>query len=52
MKTTETEIRAKVDKRSAEKAEKIFAKLGLTTNDAIKLFLHEVELQRAMPFPV
>ena len=52
MKTNETVIRAKVDKKSARKAERVFARLGLTTDAAINLFLHQVDLQSGLPFAV
>ena len=52
MKANETVIRAKVDKKSAEKAERVFAQLGLTTDAAINLFLHQVDLQSGLPFAV
>ena len=52
MKTKETLIRAKVDKKSARKAERVFARLGLTTDAAINLFLHQADLQSGLPVPV
>ncbi len=35
-----------------ERAERIFAALGLSTSDAIGMFLRQVVLRRGMPFDV
>ena len=45
-------IHARIDPRLKKSAEAIFAKIGLSTTEAIRLFLKHVELRRGLPFPV
>jgi DNA-damage-inducible protein J len=45
-------IHARVDPRLKESAERIFSQVGITTTEAIRLFLKQVELHRGLPFPV
>jgi len=45
-------ISARIDPDLKQSAEKIFEKLGLTTAQAITLFLKQVELQQGLPFVV
>ena len=45
-------ISARIDPELKESAERTFRDLGLTTTQAITLFLKQVELQRGLPFPV
>jgi DNA-damage-inducible protein J len=45
-------IHARVDPRLKKSAEVIFSKVGLSTTEAIRLFLKQVELHRGLPFPV
>jgi DNA-damage-inducible protein J len=45
-------IRARVDLKLKKSAERIFTRIGITTTDAIRLFLKQVELHRGLPFPV
>jgi addiction module RelB/DinJ family antitoxin len=52
MKATETIIRAKVRKTFARKSERIFSKLGITTDEAINMFLAQVIERNGIPFTV
>ena len=52
MKTTETILRAKVNKAAMKKSERVFVKLGLTTDAAINMFLARVSASKGIPFPV
>jgi DNA-damage-inducible protein J len=45
-------VRARVDEHLKEDAEVIFHQLGLSTSEAINLFLAQVKLKRGMPFPL
>lgn len=45
-------MRARVEPALKAHAEAIFHRLGLTTSQAIILFLKQVELQKGMPFPI
>ena len=45
-------IHARIDPRLKKSAENIFSELGITTTEAIRLFLRQVELQGGLPFPV
>ena len=45
-------IHARIDPRLKRSAEAIFSKIGLSTSDAIRLFLKQVELHRGLPFPL
>ncbi len=45
-------IHARVDPKLKKSTEAIFSKLGLSTTEAIRLFLTQVELHRGLPFPV
>ncbi len=45
-------VRARVDPGLKTDAEAVFEKLGLTTSDAIRLFLSQVRLRKGLPFPV
>ena len=46
----ETYVRARVDDRLKRESEKIFDALGLTTTEAIRIFLHQVRLHKGLPF--
>ncbi len=46
----DTTVRARVDSRLKEETEKIFEELGLTTSQAIVLFLKSVKRERGIPF--
>ncbi len=45
-------IHARVEPRLKESAEKVFSKVGITTTEAIRLFLKQVELHKGLPFAV
>lgn len=45
-------INARIEPRLKRSAEIIFKSLGVTTTDAISMFLSQVVLNRGMPFPV
>ena len=45
-------IHARIDPRLKKSTQAIFSKIGLSTTDAIRLFLKQVELHRGLPFPV
>ncbi|HEY5813786.1 MAG TPA: type II toxin-antitoxin system RelB/DinJ family antitoxin [Terrimicrobiaceae bacterium] len=46
----ETFVRARVDERLKRDSEKIFDALGLTTTEAIRIFLHQVRIHKGLPF--
>lgn len=50
MAVKETFVRARVDSRLKIDSEAILERLGLTTADAIRIFLHQVRMQRGLPF--
>ena len=52
MKSTETTLRATVNKTAMRKSERVFIKLGLTTDAAINMFLTRVSASLGIPFPV
>ncbi len=43
-------ITARIEPGLKESVEQVFAQLGLTTTQAITLFLRQVELQQGLPF--
>lgn len=45
-----TVIQTRIDTNTKENAEKIFSKLGITLNDAIRMFLSQSILNRGLPF--
>jgi len=45
-------IHARVDPRLKTSAERVFSKIGISTTEAIRLFLKQVELHKGLPFPV
>ena len=47
-----TMIHARIDPRLKRSTEAIFAQIGLSTTDAIRLFLTQVKHYRGLPFPV
>jgi len=46
----ESYVRARVDDRLKRESEKILDALGLTTTEAIRIFLHQVRLHKGLPF--
>lgn len=45
-------VRARVDSVLKNDTEKVFERLGLTTTEAIRLFLAQVKLRGGLPFDV
>lgn len=45
-------IHARVEPKLKRSAERIFSAIGMTTTEAIRLFLKQVELHEGLPFPV
>ena len=52
MKTKDSYVRARVDSRLKQDTERILDRLGLSTTEAIRLFLVQVRLQKGLPFHV
>lgn len=52
MKTKDSYVRARVDTRLKRDTERIFDRLGLSTTEAIRLFLVQVRLREGLPFQV
>lgn len=44
-------VSARVDSRLKRSAEKVFTTLGISTTEAVRLFLRQVELHDGLPFP-
>ena len=47
-----TMIHARIAPRLKESAERVFSKLDISTTEAIRLFLKQVELHNGLPFPI
>ena len=45
-------IHARVDPRLKKAADRILSEIGISTAEAIRLFLKQVELHQGLPFPV
>jgi DNA-damage-inducible protein J len=45
-------IHARVDPELKRSTERVFSKLGITTTEAIRLFLKQVSLHQGLPFPI
>lgn len=52
MSVKDTYVRARVDRELKEEAEDILHRLGLSTTEAIRLFLGQVRIRRGLPFRV
>ncbi|MFP4283251.1 MAG: type II toxin-antitoxin system RelB/DinJ family antitoxin [Opitutales bacterium] len=48
---TET-VRARIDPALKRESEQILEQLGLSTTEAIRLFLNQVRLRKGLPFPL
>ena len=48
--TLDSTVRARVDSELKNETETIFHELGLTTSQAITLFLKKVKMERGIPF--
>ena len=42
----------KLDKKAKQEAKRVFKQLGLTMGEAFNLFLHQVNLNKGLPFEV
>lgn len=45
-----TTLQVRVDKKTKEKARKVFASLGIDMSTGIKLYLQQVNLRKGLPF--
>jgi len=45
-------IHARIEPKLKMSAERVFSEIGMSTTEAIRLFLKQVELHRGVPFPV
>jgi DNA-damage-inducible protein J len=45
-------IHARIDPKLKRSAERVFLQIGITTTEAIRLFLKQVELHKGLPFPL
>lgn len=52
MPVKECYVRARVDNRLKRDSERILKDLGLTTTEAIRIFLHQVRRYKGLPFDV
>lgn len=51
--TTKTQmVHARIDPKLKRSVERIFSDIGISTTEAIRLFLKQVVLHRGLPFPV
>ncbi len=50
MAVKESYVRARVDDRLKQDSEEILNELGITTTEAIRIFLHQVKIHRGLPF--
>ena len=49
---SDTVVRARIDGRVKEKVAKVFADMGLSVSDAIRLLLVRVAAEKALPFEI
>ena len=49
---SDTTVRARVDPGLKDETDKIFSELGISTTEAIRMFLAQVKLRRGLPFSV
>ena len=45
-------VHARIDAKLKRSADRIFSEIGISTAEAIRLFLKQVELHRGLPFSV
>ncbi|MDR3699880.1 MAG: type II toxin-antitoxin system RelB/DinJ family antitoxin [Candidatus Sulfopaludibacter sp.] len=45
-------IHARIEPKLKKSAERVFFTLGISTTEAIRLFMKQVELHKGLPFPV
>lgn len=49
---SETVIRSRIDNAIKEEAQALLARFGLNMSEAIRLFLHQVVIEKGLPFQV
>jgi addiction module RelB/DinJ family antitoxin len=49
---SETVIRSRIDSQTKLEAQALLERFGLTMSDAIRLFLHQVVIEKGLPFEV
>ena len=49
---SDTMVRTRVDPSLKEETDRIFAELGISTTDAIRMFLSQVRIHQGLPFTV
>jgi addiction module RelB/DinJ family antitoxin len=49
---SETVIRSRIDSSIKQEAQALLERFGLTMSDAIRLFLHQVVIEKGLPFQV
>jgi len=52
MPVKETYVRARVDAELKAETEDVLKQLGITTTDAIRLFMSQIRLRIGLPFPI
>jgi DNA-damage-inducible protein J len=45
-------VHARIEPKLQQSAARVFSKLGISTTEAIRLFLKQVELHQGLPFPI
>jgi DNA-damage-inducible protein J len=45
-------VHARIEPKLKKSAERIFSEIGISTTEAIRLFLRQVQLHKGLPFPV
>lgn len=45
-------IHARIDPKLKRSAERVFSAVGISTTEAVRIFLKQVELHNGLPFPV
>jgi DNA-damage-inducible protein J len=48
----EAYINARVDRQLKKRAEKVLARVGISTTDAVTMMLHQIVLRQGLPFQV
>jgi len=49
---SETVIRSRIDSEVKQEAQALLSRFGLTMSEAIRLFLHQVVIEKGLPFQV
>jgi len=52
MPVKETYVRARVDAELKAETEDVLKQLGITTTEAIRLFMSQIRLRKGLPFPI